>query len=70
MDFKENFVESVFLFFSIWDSFHQHSRITGLQEQGEGISLSPHYHVHPLYGHLNIGRVVTAESSPQHIAST
>ena len=27
-----------FLFFSIWVFFHEHSRITGLQGKGEGIS--------------------------------
>ena len=29
-------------FFSIWVFFHEHSRITGLQGKGEGISLTPH----------------------------
>ena len=28
-------------FFSIWVFFHNHSRITGLQGKGEGISLAP-----------------------------
>ena len=65
MDFKKKLVVSVFHFFSIWVSFHQHSRITGLQGKGEGISLSPHYHFHSFYGHLDIGRVITAESSPR-----
>ena len=41
-------------FFSIWVFFHEHSRITGLQEKGEGISLTPHYHFHPLHRQLDI----------------
>ena len=44
------------LFFSILVSFQDHSRITGLQGKEEGISLIPHYHLHPLYGHLDISR--------------
>ena len=39
----------IFFFFSIWTFFHNHSRITGLQGKGEGISLTPHYHFHPLH---------------------
>ena len=31
------------IFFSIWVFFHEHSRITGLQGKGEGISLTPHH---------------------------
>ena len=57
-------------FFSIWVFFHEHSRITGLQEKGEGIYLTPHYHFHPLHRHLDISRVITAESSPLHIGSS
>ena len=30
-----------YYFFSIWVFFHEHSRITGLHEKGEGISLTP-----------------------------
>ena len=56
-------------FFAIWVFIHKHSQITGLQGKGEGISLTPHYHFHPLHRHLNISRVITAESSPLHIAS-
>ena len=55
-------------FFSIWVFFHDHSQFTGLQGKGEGISLTPHYHFHPLHRHLDISRVITAESSPLHIA--
>ena len=58
-----------FFFFSIWVFFHEHSWITGLQGKGEGISLTPHYHFHPLHRHLDISRTITAESSPLHIAS-
>ena len=57
-------------FFSIWVFFHDHSRITGLQGKGEGISLTPHYQFHPLHRHLDISRVITAGSSPLHIASS
>ena len=57
------------LFFSIWEFFHNHSRITGLQGKKEGISLTPHYHFHPLRRHLNISRTITAESSTMHIGS-
>ena len=56
-------------FFAIWVFIHKHSQITGLQGKGEGISLTPHYHFHPLHRHLDISRVITAESSPLHIAS-
>ena len=43
---------------------------TGLQGKGEGISLTPHYHFHPLHRHLDISRAITAESSPLRVAST
>ena len=58
------------LFPYLWVFFHEHSRIKGLQEEEEGISLNPHYHFHPLHGRLDISRAVTAESSPLHIASS
>ena len=45
------------------------TRITGLQGKGEGISLTPHYHLHPLHRHLDISREITAESSSLHITS-
>ena len=35
--------------------------------EGEDISLTPHYHFHPLHRHLDISRLITAESSPLHI---
>ena len=61
--------EQLFFFFSIWVFFHYHSRITGLQGKGEGNSLTPHYHFHPLHRHLDISRAIAAESSPLHVAS-
>ena len=61
--------ESCF-FFSMLVFFHEHSRITGLQGKGEDISLTPHYHFHPLHRHLDISRAITAESSPLRIASS
>ena len=56
-------------FFSIWVFFHEHSWITRLQGKGEGISLTPHYHFHPLHRHLDISWAITAESSPLYIVS-
>ena len=56
--------------FSIWAFFHDHSQFTGLQGKGEGISLTPHYHFHPLHRHVDISRAIAAESSPLHIASS
>ena len=56
-------------FFSIWVFFHNHSRITGMQGKGEGISLTSHYHFHPLHRHLDISRPITAEISLLHIWS-
>ena len=57
-------------FLSIWVFFHEHSRVTGLQEKGEGISLTPHYNFHLLYRRLGISPAITTESSPLHIASS
>ena len=62
--------QTKWIFFSIWVFFHDHSRITGLQGKGEGISLTPHYHFHPLHRHSYISRAITAESLPLHIASS
>ena len=58
------------IFFSIWVFYHDHSRITGLQGKGEGISLTSRYHFHPLHRHLDISRMITTESSPLHIANS
>ena len=38
--------------------------------KGEAIPLTPLYSFHLLYRHLDINRVVTAESSPLHTANT
>ena len=54
----------LFVFFSIWVFFQEHSRITRLQGKGEGIPLTPHYHFHPLYRHLDISRPITAAGRP------
>ena len=59
----------VFVFF-IWVFFHEHARFTGQQGKGEGISLTPLYHFHPLHRHLDISRAITALSSPLHIAGS
>ena len=68
---EQNFqVQIESFFFSIWVFFYEHSRITGLQRKGEVISLTPHYHFHPLHRHLDISRAITAESSPLRIASS
>ena len=48
MESKSNLVITVFVFFSVWVFFHKLSRITGMQGEEEGISLTPHYHFHPL----------------------
>ena len=50
--------------------FHEYSRFTGQQKKGKGISLTPHYHFHPLYRYLYISRAITVESLPLHIASS
>ena len=38
--------------------------------KGEDISLTPHYHFHPLHRHLDISQVITAQNSPLRIASS
>ena len=55
-------------FFYLGFSF-THSRITELQRKGEDISLTRHYHFHPLHRHLDISRVIATESLPLYIAS-
>ena len=52
------------IFVSVWVFFHNHSRITGLQGKGEGISLTPRYHFHLLRRNSDIGQAITPESSP------
>ena len=52
------------LFFSyLFFFFHEHLQITGLQGEGGGILVTPHYHFHPLHRNLDISRWITAESS-------
>ena len=58
------------LFFSIWNFFQKHSRLTGQQGKMEAISLTTLYHFHRLHRHLDINWTITAESSPLHIASS
>ena len=60
----------LYLFFSIWVFFREHSRFTGLQGKGEGISLTPHYHFHLLQGHLDVSMTIPAGSSHLRIASS
>ena len=56
-------------FFFYLGFIYGHSPVTGQQIKGKGISLTPLYHFHPLHRHLDISRVITAESSPLNIAS-
>ena len=51
------------LFFLSVFFFHEHLQITGLQGEGGGILVTPHYHFHPLHRNLDISRWITAESS-------
>ena len=57
-----------FIFFLSMFFFQEHSLFTGQQEKGEGIYLTPLYHLNPLHRHLDISRTITADSSPLHIA--
>ena len=61
------YVHAQTCFFFIRVFFHEHSRTTGPQGKGKGISLTSHYHFHPLHRHLDISRAVTVESSPRHL---
>ena len=65
----ETFVLSFPSIFSIWVLFHEHFWFTGQQGKRDSISLSPLYHFHSLHRHLD-SRVITAESSPLHKASS
>ena len=44
--------------------------ITGAQGKGQAVSMTPAFHFHPFHRHLDINRVITAESSPLHKASS
>ena len=52
--------QSIDFFFLSGFSFHEHSRITELQEKGYGISLTPHYHFPPPHRHLDISWAIAA----------
>ena len=54
------------LFFLSW-FIHEHLLFTGSRGRGR---VSPFYHFQPLHRYLDISRVITAESSPLHIASS
>ena len=51
-----NYEDIYIYFFSIGVFFHEHSRSTGQQGKGEGIYLTPLYHLQPLHRHLDISR--------------
>ena len=42
----------IYIFYSIWSSFSEHSRITGFQVRMKVISLTQLYHFHPLHRYL------------------
>ena len=67
--FKTRYRECRMLLLFLFISFF-YLRCTGQHGKGEGISLTPLYHFHPLYRHLHISWVITAQSSPLHIASS
>ena len=69
LDLPSTAVLGTIFFFLSGFFFDEHSRITGLQGKGEGISLTPHYHFHSLHRHLDINQGITTQSSPLHIAS-
>ena len=56
--------------FSVWVFFPQDSRFTGQEGKREATSLTLPCHFHPIHIQLDISRVITAESSPLHIASS
>ena len=64
---KKGVLQKKFFCFLIY--LYEHSRFPGHEGKGEGISLTPFYHFHPLHGHLHIIRMITAESSPLHMAN-
>ena len=57
-------------FFSFWVFIHEHSRFIGQQLKEEDFSLTPLCHFHPLHRNSDVGRAITAENSPPHIASS
>ena len=59
----------IFIFFSIWVFFHEHSQFAGQQGTGEASSLTPLYHSHPLHRHLHISLPITVKNSLLHLAT-
>ena len=59
-----------YYYFQSGFSFKTDHESQGLQGKGEDISLTPHYYLHSLHGHLHIRWVMAAESSPLHISSS
>ena len=62
-------VLKIFFFYLFFFFFHEHLRFLGQQGKGEALSLTTLYHFYPLYRHLGISRVITAESFPLDIAT-
>ena len=70
---KQNsfFFYCLFPFFYLALFFHEYSRLTRQQVKGKPISWYPFYHFHPLHRrHLDISKVIAAESSPMRIAGS
>ena len=57
------FFRSVFFFTTIHES-------QDCKGRGRAFFLTPHYHFYRFHRHLDISRVITAESSPLHIGSS
>ena len=53
-----------YVLISIWVFFYEYSQFIGQQGKGEAISFYSFYHFHSLHKHLDITRVIAAESSP------
>ena len=76
--FSTCFINDLFLFietaalysFFFCLGFLSHSQFSGQQGRGEVISLATLYRFRPFYRHLDIGRTITAERSPLHLANS
>ena len=66
----DNAANASLLIFCVSVVFHEHSRFKGQQDKREAISITPLYHFYSLHRHLDISWVITAESSPLHLASS
>ena len=64
------FTFPVFCFFSVWVLIYELSRFTGRQRKGVAVFLCLFYRFHSLYRHLEISRVIAAESSSLLIAGS